>query len=354
MLGSYKKGELGKMKRVSKLSIKALTELQSVIRNRKSKAINVRRAQAIMLINENSNEITIKAITGFSKNAASKLRKKYQEKGLPGILAKDRKPRLLLTKTQLAEVQKIVQSHLPNEYGINADFWSTSILAEFILQQYNVKYKSKTSYYLIFKKAAFTYHKPDKQYHNRKQEVIDKWYKETAPLIKQEIEMPEQVVLAEDEMILTTQTTTQKVWLPVGKSIKIEASNKREKRCIYGFINVKTGHEHAFKTDYTNSLTTCNVLKELLKIYPNQKIVIIWDNASWHKSSTVRDFLTKHPGKFHFFAFPPYYPDENPQEHVWKAGRAKVTHNVFIDKIDKTTDQFVEYLNQSKFEYKFL
>jgi transposase len=354
MLGSYNKGELGKMKRVARLSIKALTELQDVVRNRKSKAINVRRAQAIMLINGNSDEITIRAITGFSENAASKLRKKYQEKGLQGIIAKDRESRLLLTKTQLAEVQKIVQSQLPNEYGINADFWSTSILAEFILQQYNVKYKSKTSYYLIFKKADFTYHKPDKQYHNREQDVIDKWYEETAPLIRQEVEKPEQVVLVGDEIILTTQTTTQKVWLPVGASVKIEASNKREKRCIYGFLNVKTGQEHSFKTDYTNSLTTCKMLSELIKIYPDQKIVIVWDNASWHRSKTVRDFLEKHPEKFHLFAFPPYYPDGNPQEHVWKAGRAKITHNVFIDKIDKTTDQFVEYLNQTRFEYKFL
>ena len=175
-----------------------------------------------------------------------------------------------------------------------------------------------------------------------------------APLIKKEIEKPNQVVLAADEMILTTQTTTQKIWLQTGKSIHIEASNKREKCCIYGFLNVKNGQEHAFKTDYTNSLTTCDVLRELMKIYPDQKIVIVWDNASWHKSKTVREFLTAHPEKFYLFAFPPYYPDENPQEHVWKAGRAKVTHNVFIDKIDHTTDQFVNYLNESKFEYKFL
>lgn len=342
------------MKRVAKLSIKALTELRSVVKNRKSKVVDVRRVQAIMLVNENSDETTITTVTGYSKSAASELRKRYLEKGLPSILAKDRKSRLLLTKTQLAEVQKIVQSQLPNEYGINADFWSTSILAEFILQQYNVKYKSKTSYYLIFKKADFTYHKPDKQYHNRKQDVIDKWYKETAPLIRQEVEKTGQMVFAGDEMILTTQTTTQKVWLPSGKNIRIEASNKREKRCLYGFLNVKTGQEHSFKTDYTNSLTTCNILRELMKLYPNQKIVIIWDNAPWHRSKTVRDFLEKHSGTFHLFAFPPYYPDENPQEHVWKAGRAKVTHNVFIDKIDKTTDQFVEYLNQTKFEYKFL
>lgn len=349
------KGELNRMKKVEKLSIKALTELQGVVRDRTSMSVEVRRAQAIMLVNEkNCSEITLSSVTGYSKNFASKLRKRYQEKGLPGILVKKRKPLLLLTKNQLFEVQKIVQEKLPNEYGINADFWSTSILAEFIQKQYNVKYKSKTSYYLIFKKANFSYHKPDKKYHDRKQEVIDKWYKETAPLITKEMEKPGQVILTGDEMILTTQTTTQKVWLEKGKNIHIDASNKRQKRCLYGFLNVKTGQEHAFKTDYTNSLTTCNILSELLKIYPNQKIVIVWDNASWHRSQEVRDFLTQHPEKFHLFSFPPYYPDENPQEHVWKAGRAKITHNVFIEDIDQATDQFVDYLNKTKFDYKFL
>ena len=83
-------------------------------------------------------------------------------------------------------------------------------------------------------------------------------------------------------------------------------------------------------------------------------IVIVWDNAPWHRSNVVREFLAAHPGKFHLFAFPPYYPDENPQEHVWKAGRAKITHNVFIEKIDQASDDFVTYLNQSKFDYKFL
>ena len=342
------------MKKAKKLSMKELSELQNVVRDRASISVEVRRVQAIMLVNENCNSVTLQTVTGYSKNFASKLRKRYQGKGLPGILVKKKEPRLLLTKTQLIEVQKTVREHLPNEYGINANFWSTSILAEFIRRQYNVKYKSKTSYYLIFKKAKFSYHKPNKQYHERKPDVIDKWYKETAPLIKQEVENHDQVVLAGDEMILTTQTTTQKVWLPEGKSVKIEASNKRKKCCIYGFLNVKTGQEHSFKTDYTNSLTTCNILSKLLKIYPDKKIVIVWDNASWHRSRTVREFLEKHPEKFHLFAFPPYYPDENPQEHVWKAGRAKITHNVFIKDIDLATDQFVEHLNQSKFEYKFL
>lgn len=341
------------MQRVEKLSMKELTELRDVIRTSEY-PVEIKRAQAIMLINDNSSNIVIQNMTGYSKSFASVLRKRYRGKGLEGIKARPKKSKKLLSNNQRTEIQKVVLETSPKDNDINADFWTTAALAEFIKQKYNVIYKSKTSYYLIFKDAKFTYHKPDKQYHDRKQDIIDKWYAEVAPLIKQEIEKHDQIVLTEDEMILTTQTTTQKVWLPTNKSVHIEASNKREKRCIYGFLNVKTGQEHSFKTDYTNSLTTCNMLSKLLEIYPDQKIVIVWDNASWHRSKTVRDFLEKHPGIFHLFAFPPYYPDENPQEHVWKAGRAKVTHNVFIDKIDKTTDQFVEYLNQSKFEYKFL
>jgi transposase len=341
------------MKKVERLSIKELTELQEIIRHSKHLA-EIKRAQAIILKNDNSSEIIIQTMTGYGKNSASALRKKYQKNGFSAIKVKERNPKKLLTKKELTEIQKTVKETLPNTHGINANFWSTSILAAFIKTKYNVIYKSKTSYHLIFKDAKFTYHKPDKQYHERNQDLIDKWQKEVVPLIKQEIEKPNQVVLAGDEMILTTQTTTQRVWLAQGESIYVEASNKREKRCIYGFINVKTGQEHSFKTDYTNSLTTCNILKELLKLYPNQKIVIVWDNAPWHRSQTVRSFLIEHPEKFHLFAFPPYYPDENPQEHVWKTGRAKITHNVFIDDIDQTTDQFIDFLNQSNFKYKFL
>lgn len=44
----------------------------------------------------------------------------------------------------------------------------------------------------------------------------------------------------------------------------------------------------------------------------------------------------------------------NPQEHVWKEGRNKVTNNKFIENIDKATDEFVDYLNTTRFNYSLL
>jgi transposase len=337
----------------------SLTQEQISVLNKaiKDKSINkdeAMRIQAILLLNEGLGEQIIRAVTGLKKKQTSRLRLKFLKYGITGLKTRKRKSRALLTKNQKAEFEKTLITKTPKDLGINADFWTTSIVAEYLEKEYNVVYKSKTSYCVILKDFGFTYHKPDKTYKNRNQKQIDAWLEENLSKIAKYLDDENIVVLCGDEMILTSQTTTQKIWLIRGNFRGIETSNKRDKRCIYGFLNVKNGVEHAFKTDYTNSMATCNVLKKLIKIYPDQKIVLFWDNATWHKSKTVRDFLINNPERFHLIAFPPYAPEHNPQEHVWKAGRKMVTHNKFIAKIDFATDEFVTYLNSTKFSYKFL
>ena len=103
-----------------------------------------------------------------------------------------------------------------------------------------------------------------------------------------------------------------------------------------------------------NSEASCHALNQIGQIYKDYKIVLIWDNASWHKSAAIKKFLSETTYSFHLINFPPYAPELNPQEHVWKTGRANVTHNVFIDDIDKTADLFVEFLSSKIFDYKFL
>ena len=111
---------------------------------------------------------------------------------------------------------EMLNTKTPRYFDYDIDFWTTSILGKVIKLKYNVLYKSRTPIQLIFKEAKFTYHKPDKQYKNRNQEAIDVWKKEKIPVIKKLMEDLQNIVLAEDELILTTQTTFQKIWLPQG------------------------------------------------------------------------------------------------------------------------------------------
>ena len=202
--------------------------------------------------------------------------------------------------------------------------------------------------------TRFTYHKPGQVYHEHSDQEVEIWKQETTPKLRRLFRERNTVILAEDEMILTTQTTIQKVWLPQGEYPKIERSTGgRKRRSVYGFLNLKTGVEHAFKTEQQNMYVTRDILKQVRTIYPKQKIALLWDNAGWHKGSVVQEHITADKN-INVIHFPRYAPEENPQERVWKSGRSACTHNRFIQDIDGATDGLIGYFNRTRFHYSLL
>lgn len=339
-----------------KLSQKQISELNNIVSRYQSSGPEVRKAQTILLVNEEVEPSAITAITEYSRRQSFDLRKRYLKQGLTVIEDKRKgKPKEILTKKQRDEVLKVLKTKAPNECSryYNSDYWTTSILGEYIKRTYNVWYKSKTSVYVLFRQAKFSYHKPDKTHENRDENEVREWQEKTRPVIEKVWGEPNIIVLCEDEIILSNQTTTQKIWLPQGEYPRIEIAKKRENRSIYGFLNVKTGVEHAFKTLKQNMFVTVKVLKKIRKIYPTEKLLILWDGPGWHRGSKVQEFV-KEDKNIETIHFPKYAPDQNPQEHVWKNGRDKITHNTFIKDIDKTVDNFIKYLCSTKFSYSLL
>ena len=343
------------MKRSPKLTEDQIYELGVFVRNGKHSGREVRRAQAILLVDQEVDIVAITAVTHFKRRQIFDLRRNYRNSGLPAISDKRKgAPKELLTKKQREEVLEILKKKTPKEYGYAQDFWTTGILGAVIEDLYKAKYKSKTSLYLIFKQAKFTYHKPGRVYDKHNEEEVEKWRKATKPKLKKLLQDKNTVILAADEMILTTETTIQKVWLPEGEYPKIECrTGGRKRRNVYGFLNMKTGQEHAFKTELQNMYMTKEILKKVRTIYPTQKIALFWDNAGWHRGSVVQEYIKK-DGNIAVIHFPTYAPEENPQEHVWKSGRAECTHNEFIEDIDKATDGLVKYFNKTRFPYELL
>lgn len=341
-----------KMKRREKLKEEQIRELQNILDNKESTAREVRVAQAILMIDQCQESQFITTFTRISRSQMFDLRGKYLDHGLNAIRDKRRgKPKQLLTRKQRDQIAQVIREENPRKYGYNNDFWTTGILGDLIKRTFNVQYKSKKPYYLLFKQARFSYHLPGQVYRNRNEEVVEKWKEEARPILQESFQDPETIVLCEDEMILTTVTTFQKIWLPTNEYPKIEVSNKRERRSIYGFLNLKNGIEYAFKTEEQNMYVTRDILKKIRKLYTNKKILILWDGAGWHRGSAVTKFI-EDDGNMKTYYFPPYAPEINPQEHVWKNGREAITHNVFIEKIDKTANNFVEFLSNTRFNYR--
>lgn len=345
------------MKHSPKLTHNQINQLQSVINNPDSTKNEFRRAQAVLLVNsEETNETAITSLTGYNAKHAYRLRQQFLAEGMVAIIDK-RKPKAkeLLTKRQRQEIIEIVKTKTPNQCSpyYNSDYWTTGILGEYIKRTYKVEYKSKTSFYLIFRQAKFSYHKPGRVYGRRDEQEVKKWRRKAKKRVKQVWKDKKTVILTQDEMSLSSQTTVQKIWMPQGEYPKIEVASKRESRSIYGFLNIKTGHEHAFKTDWQNMYITVEILKKLRKIYPTEKLLLLWDKAPSHKGSKAQEFIQKDKN-IETIYFPTAAPEQNPQEHVWKKARSQVSHNAFIKDIDKATDEFIDYLNTTQFPYSLL
>lgn len=293
----------------------------------------------------------------YTVDHARRLKRSYLNKGVEALNDQRKTDRhRVLSAPEKRHVIDIIKTKLPKEVmpGCSAEYWTTGLLGSYIEDKFGKKYKSKTSSYLLFKEAKLTWHKPGKVYEKSNPEAKAAWIETIQPILEKYWQEKDTVVLCEDEMVLTAKTTTQKVWLPSGKYPPIVEVNGRSKnKSFYGFLNLKTGQENAFITDWQNMYITVEILKKIRKVYPTQKLVIIWDNAGWHRGSKVQEWIEadKNTETIHF---PAYTPDLNPQEHVWKAGRKEVTHNQFIDKIEETAEKFKGYIESQRFAYELL
>jgi transposase len=343
------------MKRSERITKEQTRELESFIKNKSCSAKEVKRAQAILLLDKMVGEELIKAATGYSRRRIYFCRQIYLQKGLEGITDKRKKAvRYILNKKQRQEINSILSNESPLAYGYkNNAYWTTKILADLIKTRYGVCYKSRTSYYLLFKENKFTFHKPGRVYEKYDPIRVALWQEEMKPILEKAWSEKDTVILTGDEMILSNQTTFQKIWLPQGQYPKIEVSNSKENRSLYGFLAIKTGRTHTYKEQKQNMFITAKCLCRLRKIYPGKKLIIFWDNAGWHRGSAVQKFIVADKN-IQAIYFPPYSPEENPQEHVWKAGRTHITHNRFIKNLDDIIKEFIAYLKSNIFRYSLL
>lgn len=160
------------MKRCKKLTRTQTQQLHNLIQTSK-KADEVRRAQAIFMLDQEVDLSAITTLTGYQRRQIYLIRRRYLDEGIESITDRRKgKPKELLTKSQRERIVETIKNTSPRNLGYLTDFWTTGLLGEYIEHQYNVKYKSKTSYQLIFRKSDFSYHKPGRVYQLQNQEEV--------------------------------------------------------------------------------------------------------------------------------------------------------------------------------------
>lgn len=117
---------------------------------------------------------------------------------------------------------------------------------------------------------------------------------------------------------------------------------------IFGAVCATDGRLITWRAEKFCGKTSLSFFQQLLRHRRrNRKMVVILDNARWHHANYIKPWLEKHKKHFCLDFLPPYSPELNSIERVWKLTRRLRTHNryfpVFEEFIDSVFDQFASW-----------
>ena len=109
----------------------------------------------------------------------------------------------------------------------------------------------------------------------------------------------------------------------------------------FGAIRLHDGKFlHRREPTVFNAVTFWSFMKKLRQVSCHRKrqVLVLLDNARYHHAKLHAEWRQKCSDKFTLLFLPPYSPDLNPIERVWKLTRRLATHNRYFEKIDQIAD----------------
>ena len=135
-----------------------------------------------------------------------------------------------------------------------------------------------------------------------------------------------------------------------GHQKEVLTPGQNQKRYLAGELNPATGELTVVEGNQKNSDLFLRLLESLLEQYPHAKrIHVILDNYRIHSSRIVQAALTHRLKRISLVFLPPYCPNENKIERVWKDLHDEVTRNhphATMDDLMKAVHRYLRSRNR--------
>lgn len=282
-------------------------------------------------------------IVGCSPSNVSKVVHRFAEKGEAGLIDArigNGEPRLT---EEVAEKLTEYVDGSPQDYGWFRTTWTLELFCLQIENDLGESFSSTTmSKYLKILNACKKRPKPF---------VKCPWRAEERTRALGKIERlkrslgSDEVLLYMDEADVHLNPKIGPDWMFKGVQKKVCTPGNNQKRCLAGALNPVTGNIVWIIGQRRNSALFIEFLIHLYKSYRrHRRIHLVVDNCSAHSSKIVNRYIESLDGRIVLHFLPPYCPDENPIERLWKQLHDNVTRNHTCATMDELLDNVEHFL----------
>jgi transposase len=240
----------------------------------------------------------------------------YKTGGIPKLINTNYKgSKSFLTQEQATELQTELDTNI---------HLTTQSVVDFVKNKFNIDY-SISGMTALLHKLDYVYKKPKlipKGPSEEIQEAFIECYKEFM-----RTKSPKEAVFFVDAVHPEYNTMAAYGWLKKGQPRPLLTKNARRRLNLHGAINPETLDTFVIEGGVVDSDSTIALLETIDTYYPLAKgITLIFDNAAYHKSTGVKEFLKNNP-KMKAVYLPSGAPNLNLIERLWKFFKKTVIYN---------------------------
>lgn len=265
---------------------------------------------------------------------------KYRNGGLPTLLQTHytgRRPHL----------DNQQQKTLCTELDTNI-YLTTAAIVEYVKTAFSVQYTISAMTDLLHR-LGYTFKKPKLVPGNpdvEEQEEFIRYYEAFMEKKKDDVE-----VLFVDAVHPEHNTMAAYGWIKKGQIRRLKTNSGRQRLNLHGAINAEMMEMTVIESQSINRDSTEQLLQMLDNKYSYAKeVMVLLDNASYHHAKEIKALVEKSP-RLKLVFLPPYSPELNLIERVWRFFKKQVLYNQYYENLDafrKASIEFFSNITQHK------
>jgi transposase len=271
----------------------------------------------------------IAEVLKVSRSSIFDWQKTYRAHGADALRTKKtRGPKSKLSEGQLSQLYRLVVGNDPRQLSFGLALWTRGMIQELIFRQFGVRL-SLVTVGSVLADLGLSPQRPLYRSYERDPEKVRKWKDETFPQIQARAKKEGAAIFFADEASVRTNYHAGTTWAPVGKTPVVSGSGRTRSISMVSAVSPRGElhfqvHETGIKKE--EFLEFC----KMLVADAGRPVFLIMDNSQVHRAKILKAHAEESNGMLTLFFLPPYSPDLNPDEWVWKnvkhdnLGRASV------------------------------
>ena len=277
------------------------------------------RIKTILLLNQGLTYEQIAKLLLLNDTSLRRYYQEYKDSGIDGLLEDHYQgSEAFMTSRERLRLETYLDEHIcPHVNSV----------CTYVQEQFGIVYSIEGMTHLLHR-LGFSYkktrHIPGKADAQKQQAFVAKYQQLKA------MKKPEDHIYFLDASHPVHNSMPAYGWIRTGETKEIKSNTGRKRINFNGALNLE-GLEVVIREDETiNALSTIALLKQIEGVQPEGLIYLILDNARYNRSKKVAAYVKKHK-RLRLMFLPPYAPNLNLIERLWKFFHEKTLYNTYYD-----------------------